>query len=664
VIVGGGPGGLAAALVLSNVKLPNNKESNNNNIKSNNNKEKNNNNNNVFLFQRIVVLDEALQESYDPTRAYFFNINRRGQTFTDAFDIDLSARGTPIREFARLDVPSNIEDVFDETTTPFSRPMTDEARDNMGTMYWIPRHEMVELIQDKILSKNKETTLTTTTIKKKKNHDDDDDDGSNNNNNSAIIEFRRGVRCEYIEPTEDGMVKIVVTTGTTKTNGNNETDDTKDNTIEENFIVADLCVGADGISSNVRRSLEDGRFDTNQWSWSSSNARHISRNFGLKQYTSPSTGLRIKGLRVDPGFAIPIGGSKRKNNDNDMCNDENKSNGTTPTTPTTATKTTKTKTIPIDNKYTYFLKSATNGPTDSLPLSILPQKDPFSIASRPVNICTEPNHDIWNPTKIRTDDGGASAKAFFAKAHPRYDWDDLVTTHEWELFASTTGSRFPPCQYVPSMYVSSSTTSSTTTKTSTITNHNKNKSSGTTTTTTTHSSASYWGTGVVLLGDALHAFPPDLGQGVNAAFCDSMALGKSFEEAAAAVAATTTKSTTTTTTTTEEVDPKTDSTKIATTIAAAAMTTTTTTSETEEESFVSRALKSYQTTHGPETRALIQLARCGAPFQYGQSSRWNMFRKKLWTANLALRLLLNKVTFGWSPKPAILIMMVRMLVIN
>jgi hypothetical protein len=33
------------------------------------------------------------------------------------------------------------------------------------------------------------------------------------------------------------------------------------------------------------------------------------------------------------------------------------------------------------------------------------------------------------------------------------------------------------------------------------------------------------------------------------------------------------------------------------------------------------------------------------------------FRKLLWTANVALRLLLNKVTKGMSPKPAILLMM-------
>jgi len=65
--------------------------------------------------------------------------------------------------------------------------------------------------------------------------------------------------------------------------------------------------------------------------------------------------------------------------------------------------------------------------------------------------------------------------------------DEIVSEDEWELFASTEGSRFPQCQYSPSLYVSSK----------------PRDHEGTTTD----------GTGVVLIGNALHAFPPDLGQG-------------------------------------------------------------------------------------------------------------------------------------------------------
>jgi hypothetical protein len=49
------------------------------------------------------------------------------------------------------------------------------------------------------------------------------------------------------------------------------------------------------------------------------------------------------------------------------------------------------------------------------------------------------------------------------------------------------------------------------------------------------------------------------------------------------------------------------------------------------------------------------LARFGAPYQYRQPHRIDRIRQTLWTANVALRLLLNKVTFGLVPKAAIML---------
>jgi len=491
VIVGGGPGGLSAAMALSKVRKPG----------TNAQDEEPG-----LLFERIIVLDERPKESYDPSRAYAFNINVRGQRFTDAFGIDLSKLGVPITYFKRQVVPSDPNEVFEGETPKVSAvaPKTDEERKNMLS-YNIQRHELLQLIMDEIHLNNEK-------------------------DENAIIEVREDARCERIEPTEDGLVKIVLA----EMKG------------VENSIVADLCVGADGVSSAVRQSLEAGRFDAKKWS----NAKNPSKTFRLKQYASPSTGLRLKALKLNPGFAIPKGGTGSD------CKTE----------------------IPLDSQYImYRLESATKGSTDTLPLSIFAQKDNGPATVRILQIVTEPSHDIWNPDKI---DSGLSMKAYFQKAHPRYDWDNVVSEEEWETFFSSRGLRFPLCQYAPSMYVSS----------------NSNES------------GDDYGAGVVLVGDALHAFPPDLGQGVNVAMCDATVLGKSFEKAAAA--------------------PK------------------------STNSFVSEALKLYQDESRPEIHSLIKLVQVGFPLQYDQSSRKAKVQKKLWFANVTLRLFLNKVTFGLSPIPA------------
>lgn len=124
-----------------------------------------------------------------------------------------------------------------------------------------------------------------------------------------------------------------------------------------------------------------------------------------------------------------------------------------------------------ENEYTYAIRGLFTGFKNYLSLGLLPVKDPSMI--RPANVITRPNHDIW---KI---DNGPEAKEWFVKAFPRFEWDKYVNDEEWERFARATGTTFPNCQYSPGLQISSSDGQN----------------------------------GVVLVGDAAHAFPPDIGQG-------------------------------------------------------------------------------------------------------------------------------------------------------
>ena len=121
--------------------------------------------------------------------------------------------------------------------------------------------------------------------------------------------------------------------------------------------------------------------------------------------------------------------------------------------------------------------------------------------------------------------------------------------------------------------------------------------------------------GVALVGDAIHAFPPDIGQGVNAGLMDVVCLDRALSGLDSETG--------------EEVD-----------------TTPKSAAEKSAATALQDNLERYQRQHSPEVAALIRLARFGAPYQYKQPHRADRILHKLWTANVALRLILNKLTFG------------------
>jgi len=110
--------------------------------------------------------------------------------------------------------------------------------------------------------------------------------------------------------------------------------------------------------------------------------------------------------------------------------------------------------------------------------------------------------------------------------------------------------------------------------------------------------------GVALVGDAVHSFPPDIGQGINAGLGDVMALDRALKAS---------------------------------------------------KGHIGPALKFYENDRGPEIKALIRLARFGSPYQYKQPLRIDRFRRFLWLSNVTLRLLLNKITFGFIPTASIML---------
>ena len=71
------------------------------------------------------------------------------------------------------------------------------------------------------------------------------------------------------------------------------------------------------------------------------------------------------------------------------------------------------------------------------------------------------------------------------------------------------------------------------------------------------------------------------------------------------------------------------------------------------------ALQAYENDRRAEHRALIRLARFGAPYQYKQPWYRHRIGKFFWTANVAFRLLLNKLTLGLVPPAAIIMMIER-----
>ncbi len=193
----------------------------------------------------------------------------------------------------------------------------------------------------------------------------------------------------------------------------------------------------------------------------------------------------------------------------------------------------------------YAVRSAFKDRKKSISMGLLPVKDPDEVRS--ANIITLPNHNLWELKN------GEEMHNFLIKSFPQLPINKIVSSQEAQRFAVTEGGEFPIPQYCDGFY-------------SKLNNE----------------------VFIVLLGDAIHSFPPDLGQGVNSALEDVYTLNEALERS--------------------------------------------------DNNFV-EALPLYESLRLPDTKALIRLMQVGYPWQYNQAP----VRKKLWNINFLLRLSLSKI---------------------
>jgi len=225
--------------------------------------------------------------------------------------------------------------------------------------------------------------------------------------------------------------------------------------------------------------------------------------------------------------------------------------------------------FPLDNNKSeravctmaYAIRSAFTDSQGGLSLGILPFADPNE--PRTANIIRQPDDQIW---KIQD---GEQLYKFLESAFPQLPIPEIVSPEESERFAKSEGGFFPPPQYCSGLHWLVSA---------------KNYSSG-----------------VVLLGDAVHCFPPDIGQGVNSALEDVSILNQALSQT---------------------------------------------------NDIISDALPLYQSWRSPDLKPLTRLAQTAFPWQYNQ----DILRKRLWMINFLIRFLLSRgLPFIFSPPAFILI---------
>lgn len=203
----------------------------------------------------------------------------------------------------------------------------------------------------------------------------------------------------------------------------------------------------------------------------------------------------------------------------------------------------------------------------ALSLGLLPIKDPNT--HRPAMLINWADHQLW---QLQT---GEDVLNFLEEAFPQLPLRQIVSLQEADRFAQSDGGTFPIPQFCSGLHYL-------------LPRPAEIEFNETTT------------SGVLLLGDAAHCFPPDIGQGVNAALEDVFVLNQIL---------------------------------------------------TENEDDLRRSLSAYEVVRSPNIEALVRLVQIAAPWQYNQAP----LRTKLWFMKSVIRLGLSKFLPFISPPIAFLV---------
>lgn len=445
-IVGGGPAGLATALMLAKRGWTN-----------------------ITLLEQRATVDY-----YEPDKSFNYQIDGRGQKFTDFFGLtdQLSKISVPSTEFYLTQIKP--DGSCKTSKLPTVNP-------NRKTAYWLPRKAFVLLLYEEIVQ-NWQDNITILF-------------------NAKCVQINK----KSINIPMQEKLEVVVQ---------------KDN---HSIITFEphLLIGCDGLHSIVRNSLKE-------WDKSTSN------KFEMQLFPSPSSGLKYKVLTLPPNFCLDNTGNSH-----------------------------------AVSTMAYAIRGALRDRQRSFSLGILPLKNPDE--PRSANIIKYPDHQIWELKNTE------ELYDFLEQNFPQLPVRQIVSPEEAERFVNSAGGYFPIPQYCSGLYW--------------LLNHEQ----------TGEDISQYPAGGIILLGDAIHCFPPDIGQGVNSALEDVCILNQALSQS---------------------------------------------------NDDISLTLPLYESLRLSDTKALVYLAKVAYPWQYNQDSLGKFF----WYINFFVRFLLSRLLpFIFNPPAFFLI---------